>query len=221
MRFAVMIEGQEDVGWDDWLALARDLRAARASRPCSARTTTSPSTARTASARSTRGARSARSRRSRRSCGWARSSRPATFRHPSNLAKLVVTADHISGGRIELGHRHGLARRGAPRVRLPATRARWTGSPSSSRSSTGSFAPGPFSFPGEHYVLEELDAQPKPVQRPLPLIMGGAAKPRGAALAARYAAEYNVVARDAGGGGARPASGCAPRARTAGRDPAR
>src|ERR1700716_569377 len=25
---------------------------------------------------------------------------PATFRHPSELAKLVVTADHASGGRI-------------------------------------------------------------------------------------------------------------------------
>ena len=28
---------------------------------------------------------------------------PATFRHPSELAKLVATADHISGGRVELG----------------------------------------------------------------------------------------------------------------------
>ena len=28
---------------------------------------------------------------------------PATFRHPSVLAKLVVTADHVSGGRVELG----------------------------------------------------------------------------------------------------------------------
>jgi alkanesulfonate monooxygenase SsuD/methylene tetrahydromethanopterin reductase-like flavin-dependent oxidoreductase (luciferase family) len=28
---------------------------------------------------------------------------PVTFRHPSVLAKLVVTVDHISGGRAELG----------------------------------------------------------------------------------------------------------------------
>src|SRR5213595_1624892 len=28
---------------------------------------------------------------------------PATFRHPSLLAKAVVTADHVSGGRVELG----------------------------------------------------------------------------------------------------------------------
>src|SRR6476646_7906495 len=28
---------------------------------------------------------------------------PATFRHPSELAKVVATVDHISGGRMELG----------------------------------------------------------------------------------------------------------------------
>src|SRR6476660_3534726 len=28
---------------------------------------------------------------------------PATFRHPSELAKVVATADHVSGGRVELG----------------------------------------------------------------------------------------------------------------------
>ena len=28
---------------------------------------------------------------------------PASFRHPSVLAKLVVIADHVSGGRIDLG----------------------------------------------------------------------------------------------------------------------
>src|SRR3989442_3790288 len=28
---------------------------------------------------------------------------PVTFRHPSVLAKSVVTADHASGGRVELG----------------------------------------------------------------------------------------------------------------------
>ena len=28
---------------------------------------------------------------------------PATFRHPAVLAKSVVTADHVSGGRVELG----------------------------------------------------------------------------------------------------------------------
>ena len=67
--------------------------------------------------------------------------------------------------------------------------------------------------------MERLDAQPKPVQDPLPVLMGGAARPRGAALAARWAAEYNVVhasPADAAAAGARLDSAC----EQAGRDPA-
>ncbi|HYG97198.1 MAG TPA: LLM class flavin-dependent oxidoreductase, partial [Solirubrobacterales bacterium] len=37
------------------------------------------------------------------------------------------------------------------------------------------------------------DARPKPVQRPLPLILGGRGGPRSLRLAARYADEYNTV----------------------------
>ena len=57
----------------------------------------------------------------------------------------------------------------------------------------GHWGDEPFSLDGEHYVLSDLDAQPKPVQRPHPpLIMGGIAGPRSAALAARFADEYNT-----------------------------
>jgi F420-dependent oxidoreductase-like protein len=123
---------------------------------------------------------------------------PATFRHPSELAKLVTTADHVSDGRIELGLGAGWHEReheayGFP---FPSTRVRmdrleeqlqvllgnWTSSPEQ-----------PFSFDGEHYRLRDLDAQPRPIQSPHPhLIMGGSAGPRSAALAARYADEYNT-----------------------------
>jgi alkanesulfonate monooxygenase SsuD/methylene tetrahydromethanopterin reductase-like flavin-dependent oxidoreductase (luciferase family) len=57
----------------------------------------------------------------------------------------------------------------------------------------GNWAPGEFSFDGEHYKLDALDARPKPLQTPHPpLIMGGNAGPRSAALAARFADEYNT-----------------------------
>jgi alkanesulfonate monooxygenase SsuD/methylene tetrahydromethanopterin reductase-like flavin-dependent oxidoreductase (luciferase family) len=56
------------------------------------------------------------------------------------------------------------------------------------------WADGAFDFAGAHYRIEGLDARPKPVQRPHPpLIVGGAAGPRSAALAARWADEYNTV----------------------------
>jgi len=122
---------------------------------------------------------------------------PVTFRHPSELAKVVATADHVSGGRVELGlgagwnepeHRAfgfpfpGVGERmDLLEEQLEIVVRTWTSAE-------------PFSFAGAHYALEELDAQPRPVQHPRPpIIMGGSAKPRGAALAARWADEYNTT----------------------------
>jgi len=123
---------------------------------------------------------------------------PASFRHPSELAKLVVTADRVSGGRVELGLGAGWHERehtayGFPflpmRTRLDVLEEQvqvvlgnWTAT-----------LEQPFSFNGEHYQLDDLDAEPGPVQtRHPPLIMGGSAGPRSAAMAARYADEYNT-----------------------------
>ena len=146
---------------------------------------------------------------------------PATFRHPSVLARSAVTADHISGGRIELGIGTGWLERehrahGFP---FPAMRTRMDRLAEQLEIIHGSWAEGPFDFAGEHWSVERLDAQPKPVQAPLPVVMGGAAGPRGAALAARWAAEYNVVHAspdDAAAAGARLDAAC----EQAGRDPA-
>jgi len=121
---------------------------------------------------------------------------PATFRHPSTLAREVVTADHVSGGRVELGlgagwhegeHRaHGFPfdtvkdRFDRLTEQLEIVHRSWTET-------------APFDFEGRFYRLEHADPRPKPVGRKPNLIVGGAAKPRGAALAARWADEYNTV----------------------------
>lgn len=120
---------------------------------------------------------------------------PATFRHPSNLAKLVASADQISGGRIELGlgagwHEREHAAYGFP---FPPTPERIDQLEEQLQIVLGSWGSEAFSFDGRHYRLDRLDAQPKPVQRPHPpLIIGGNAGARSAALAARYADEYNT-----------------------------
>jgi alkanesulfonate monooxygenase SsuD/methylene tetrahydromethanopterin reductase-like flavin-dependent oxidoreductase (luciferase family) len=122
---------------------------------------------------------------------------PATFRHPSELARLATTADVISGGRIELGlgagwHErehaaHGFEFYGSNRERMDVMEEQL-------QIVLGSWGPGPFSFNGDHYRLQALDAQPKPAQSPHPpLLMGGIAGPRGSRLAALYADEYNTV----------------------------
>jgi F420-dependent oxidoreductase-like protein len=120
---------------------------------------------------------------------------PATFRHPSELAKVVATADHVSGGRVELGLGAGWHEREHEAYGFPFadTRTRVDVLEEQLQIVVGSWTQAPFSFSGAHYTLTDLDAQPKPVQSPRPpLIMGGSAGPRSAALAARYADEYNT-----------------------------
>jgi F420-dependent oxidoreductase-like protein len=121
---------------------------------------------------------------------------PATFRHPSMLAKAVATADHVSGGRIELGLGAGWHEPEHQAYGFPfaPVRERMDVLEEQLQVVLGNWGDGPFSFDGAHYKLTDLDAQPKPVQRPHPpLIMGGLAGPRSAALAASYADEYNTV----------------------------
>ena len=120
---------------------------------------------------------------------------PATFRHPSELAKLVTTADQVSGGRVELGLGAGWNEREHVAFGFPFAplRERIDVLAEQLAIVRGNWSADRFSFAGSHYRLEGLDAQPKPVQRRVPLIMGGNAGPRVAALAARYADEYNTV----------------------------
>jgi alkanesulfonate monooxygenase SsuD/methylene tetrahydromethanopterin reductase-like flavin-dependent oxidoreductase (luciferase family) len=121
---------------------------------------------------------------------------PTSFRHPSVLGKLVVTADHVSGGRIDLGlgagwHEGEHEAYGFPF--LPTTE-RIDVLEEQLQILAGTWGEDEFSFEGRHYALSGLKAQPKPVQRPHPpIIMGGNAGPRSAALAVRFADEYNTA----------------------------
>jgi alkanesulfonate monooxygenase SsuD/methylene tetrahydromethanopterin reductase-like flavin-dependent oxidoreductase (luciferase family) len=106
-----------------------------------------------------------------------------------------VTADHVSGGRVELGLGAGWHEREheAYGFAFADTRTRVDVLEEQLQIVLGTWTQAPFSFSGAHYTLKDLDAQPKPVQTPRPpLIMGGSAGPRSAALAARYADEYNT-----------------------------
>jgi F420-dependent oxidoreductase-like protein len=121
---------------------------------------------------------------------------PVTFRHPSTLAKLATAADHISGGRVDLGLGAGWhePEHTAYGFDFPPLGERMERLEEQLEIVHGHWADGPFDFAGRHYRLEGLDAQPKPVQRPHPpVIMGGDAGPRAARLAARWADEYNTV----------------------------
>jgi F420-dependent oxidoreductase-like protein len=120
---------------------------------------------------------------------------PTSFRHPSVLGKLVVTADHVSGGRIDLGLGAGWHEREHEAYGFPflPTAERVDVLEEQLEILMGTWGEDDFSFAGQHYTLNRLNAQPKPVQRPHPpLLMGGNAGSRSAALAARFADEYNT-----------------------------
>ncbi len=112
------------------------------------------------------------------------------------LAKAVTTADHISGGRVELGIGAGWWEREHELYGfdLPPIGPRIDALEEQLQVILGHWGEGPFSFEGEHFRAKDLDALPKPLQRPHPpLILGGSGGPRSLRLAARYADEYNVV----------------------------
>ena len=195
MRLCVMVEGQEGVTWDDWVALARACEeygyealfrsdhygpvvSEEERGSLDAWTTLAGLAAVTSTLR----------------LGTLVS--PATFRHPSVLAKSAVTVDHISGGRVEVGMGAGWneaehLRYGFP---FPPTRERMDIFAEQLEVVNRQWKREPFSFEGDHYRLVDSDPRPKPVQSPHPpLIVGGSGGRRSVALAARWADEYNAV----------------------------
>ncbi|MFL5828162.1 MAG: TIGR03560 family F420-dependent LLM class oxidoreductase [Thermoleophilaceae bacterium] len=194
MRLGLMIEGQENVTWDDWRAIAsacEDAGLEALFRSDHYLSVQGDPERGSLDAWATIAALSAVT--STIKLGTLVS--PASFRHPSVLAKNVVTADHVSGGRVEVGMGAGWheAEHRAFGFPFHDTRTRMDVLEEQLQIVNGEWADGTFSFAGEHYRLEEVDALPKPVQRPRPnLIIGGAAGPRSARLAARFADEYNT-----------------------------
>jgi F420-dependent oxidoreductase-like protein len=121
----------------------------------------------------------------------------ATFRLPGPLAIAVATVDAMSGGRVELGLGSGWfgTEHTSYGVPFPSVGERFDVLEEQLAVVTGLWATPAgetFSFDGRHYSLADSPGLPKPVQSPLPVVIGGKGKRRTPELAARYAAEYNV-----------------------------
>jgi probable F420-dependent oxidoreductase len=100
------------------------------------------------------------------------------YRHPVVLARDAATLDLLSDGRLELGLGAGwmtadYEKAGIPLDPAGVRVARLAEAITIVKGLTGD---GPFSFSGEHYTITELDGMPKPVQQPLPLVIGGGGK---------------------------------------------
>jgi F420-dependent oxidoreductase-like protein len=195
MRACLMIEGKEDVTWEQWVALGEACEEHgiealfRSDHYLSVEGRTERGSL---DAWTTIAALAARTERLR--LGTLVS--PVTFRHPSLLAKAVVTADHISGGRVELGMGAGWhqAEHDAYGFPFPSTRERMGMLEEQLEIVHRSWSEEGFSFQGRHYRMEKNPALPKPLQQPHPpLLIGGRGGQRSLRLAARWADEYNTL----------------------------
>lgn len=195
MRVCLMVEGQEGVSWDQWVALA--LAAEEAGLDALFRSDhylsfSHPHERVVLDAWASIAGLAAVTERIH--LGTMVS--PATFRHPSNLAKAVVTADHISGGRVELGLGAGWneAEHRAYGFPFPSTKVRMEIFAEQAEIIHRSWNDDVFDFKGKHYTIEGLTAVPKPAHEPHPnLIVGGQAGAKSLAVAARWADEYNTI----------------------------
>ncbi|MCI0584149.1 MAG: LLM class flavin-dependent oxidoreductase, partial [Chloroflexi bacterium] len=205
MRFALMIEAQQGLSYEDQLAIVRRAEAAGfesffrsdhyASFPgADDRPTTDAWAVLAGLARET----------SRISLGALVS--PVTFRHPGNFAKLVTTVDQMSGGRIEVAVGAGWNEDDHDPLGLPFPPIKeradlmedqlallhglWT-------------EPNGWDFDGHQTRVRGGALRPRPVAaagRPVVngharprIITGGEGSPRGYRLAARYADEFNLT----------------------------
>ena len=118
---------------------------------------------------------------------------PTSVHHPALLAKRAVTIDRLSGGRMVLGlgagwqinehHAYGIA------LEPPGKRvSRFEEAIGIVRSM---LTEDSTTFHGEFYDITDAPCDPKPVQSPLPLLVGTRG-PRMQRIAARHASEWNA-----------------------------
>lgn len=117
------------------------------------------------------------------------------YRHPVVLAKEVATLDVLSEGRVELGLGAGWMRSDYDRAAMSYDRpgVRIDRMLESLEVIRGLFGGGPVDFTGDHYTISAMEGWPKPVQSPVPLLIGGGGR-RMLGIAAREADIVGITA---------------------------
>jgi len=116
------------------------------------------------------------------------------YRHPAVLAKMAANVDNISGGRCVLGLGAGWQENEhrAYGINFSTLGGRMSRFEEACQVVTGLFSNEKTTFAGKHYQLTDAPLAPKPVQKPLPLLIGGGGEQRTLRIAAKYANEWNV-----------------------------
>jgi len=145
-----------------------------------------------------------------------------TYRNPAILAKMAVTVDHISGGRLDFGIGagwHEAEHRGYG-IEFPSAATRVVMLDEALTVIRGLWTEESVTFSGRFYTLQDAICEPKPIQRPHPPIIVGGSRPKMLRVIARHADEWNMPSHEGpqewGEASSRLTKACA----EVGRDPA-
>lgn len=117
-----------------------------------------------------------------------------TYRHPAVLAKMAAGVDIVSGGRFVLGIGAGWQENEHAAYGIPfyTVGERLRRLDEACQVIRGLFNDDQTTFEGRYYQVKDAPLAPKPLQRPLPLLVGGGGEKVTMRIAARYADEWNV-----------------------------
>lgn len=117
-----------------------------------------------------------------------------TYRHPAVLAKMAAQADIISGGRIVLGLGAGWQENEHEKYGIPfhTLKGRMDRFEEACQVVTSLLNNDRSTFAGKFYQLDDAPLDPKPIQQPVPLLIGGGGEKRTLRIAAEFANEWNV-----------------------------
>jgi F420-dependent oxidoreductase-like protein len=111
------------------------------------------------------------------------------YRRPTVLAKMATTVDIISGGRLIFGIGAGWheAEFKGYMDKFPRVSRRMTGLKETIEIAKGMFTHERFSYEGKLNTVKDVLNSPQPIQRPIPIMVGGGGEKRTLRYAARYA----------------------------------
>ena len=117
-----------------------------------------------------------------------------TYRHPAVLAKMAATLDHITNGRVVLGLGSGWQENEHLQYGLPfyTVGERLRRLDEACQVIQSLYTQPKSTFDGQFYQLRDASLEPKPVQQPMPLLIGGGGEKMTLRITAKYANEWNV-----------------------------
>ena len=117
------------------------------------------------------------------------------YRHPAVTANAAVTVDHISGGRFSLGLGAGWfePESNAYGIPLGSLKERHDRFDEGVEVIVSLLANERTTFRGRYYTLGDARCEPKPLQRPLPIAIGGKGPKRTLRTVARFAHHWDMT----------------------------